>query len=692
MPRPLRVALVAALLALPPTAHAGLAETWYLSRGRANMRIENYGAAIEAWRKALELNPNSREASRNLCWALLRNGETDRAVAELDRHLGRFPDDWQLAFEQARLLQWSRYAYRSGDAVKYLRMGLARRDDPARRRELARLLGRDRKTLDEALDEYRTLLAAAPEDAKLRDEWLKLLLWDRRHRAEAIRELERRLAANPGDERAARALARIVAEDPRRASEAAARHAALLERHPNDPELRLGHARALARAGRRDEARAEYARALALRPSTEARLEYAELLAVDRATHDAARREYEAVLRAQPRSRRARVGLARVLGARRETNAQAIAVYETVLAEAPDDAEAHRGLAHAYAWKGDADRALAHGELAERYGPARPDVAALERSLRAGREPAVGGGARALAQPGGAELSRTAAFVSGEAEPTPFTSSAVEAGVAAARGPADARASGATLSIRGEWRPSPGTRLRMEGGLDGVRPEGAALSGALGIERSSEDRVLSVIVRRAARLDSFRAYAGERVGEELAGAANDNVAELRVARGRDTRLELAARAGAVSAAGLDPVLVAGAGGRLDRALRRAGTWTVAAGAAAELVHHARDLSATGDPLDRSPHLFSPPIFASVSPRLAATRDAGARGWLTLDAGPALQVVGGEGGGVRLGGDARFAFTQRVGARLRLGGEARAERVADVHTRLEAALTAALLFP
>lgn len=56
------------------------------------------------------------------------------------------------------------------------------------------------------------------------------------------------------------------------------------------------------------------------------------------------------------------------------------------------------------------------------------------------------------------------------------------------------------------------------------------------------------------------------------------------------------------------------------------------------------------------------------------------------------MVGGEGGGVRLGGDARLAFIQRVGARLRLGGEARAERVADVHTRLEAALTAALLFP
>ena len=48
--------------------------------------------------------------------------------------------------------------------------------------------------------------------------------------------------------------------------------------------------------------------------------------------------------------------------------------------------------------------------------------------------------------------------------------------------------------------------------------------------------------------------------------------------------------------------------------------------------------------------------------------------------------------MRLGGDARVAFAWRAVERLRLGGEARAERIANVYTRLEAALTAALLFP
>src|SRR5512134_61363 len=124
MTRAARAALLAIALAAAPAAQAGLAESWYLSRGRANMKIGNYAAAIEAYEKALAANPRSREASRALGEARQRNGETDRAVAEYDRHLARFPDDADVAFEQARILQWSRYAYRRPDAVRYLRLGL----------------------------------------------------------------------------------------------------------------------------------------------------------------------------------------------------------------------------------------------------------------------------------------------------------------------------------------------------------------------------------------------------------------------------------------------------------------------------------------------------------------------------------------------------------------------------------------
>jgi tetratricopeptide (TPR) repeat protein len=692
MTRMLRAALLAGALAAAPAASAGVAESWYLSRGRANMKIANYAAAIEAYEKALAQNPASREASRGVALARLRNGETDRAVAALDRHLARFRDDAELAFEQARILQWSRYAYRSGDAVRYLRMGLEVRDDPARRRDLARLLGRDRTTLDEALREYDRLVAAAPADEPLREERLKLLLWDPRHRGRALRELEALERERPGDERVARHLARLVGQDPARAEEAVARHERLLARHPHDPELRLGHARALARAGRRDEARAAYERAVALRPTDEARLEHADLLAADPRTRDAARAEYEAVLRARPASRRARVGLARVLGARQETSPAAIAHYEEVLRASPRDAEAHRGLAHALAWTGDPDRALAHGALATRYGRPQPDVARLERSLRRGREPALGAGARAVAQPGGAfALSAFSAYAAARGDPTPFTSSAIEGGVHSYRGERG-RAQGTYVDARGEWRPAPDRRLRLGFGWDGARLDGRGLFGEVGYERHDAGRTLAVAIARTARRDSFRALAGEVVDGREVGAASDDAAALGVTwEGERDRVALSARGGFVRGAGMRSTFLAAVGGRADRALVRSGPWTFALGASAEASHHARDLSglSSGDPA--AARLFSPPFFLAASPRLALVRDAGLAGRLEAEAGPAVQVTGGSSGGVLLGGDVRLSVAQRLGDRVRLGVEARAERIADVYERLELSAAASILF-
>src|SRR5512138_1852032 len=571
MPRAVRAALAAAALAATAPAVAGVAETWYLSRARANVAIGNYGAAIEAYEKALAEDPRSREASRGLGLARLRNGETDRAVAEFDRHLARFPDDAELAFEQARLLQWSRYAYRARDAVRYLELGLAARDDPARRLDLARLLGRDRATLDRALAEYDRLLARAPGDATLREERLRLLLWDPRRRADAIDELERREAERPGDEAARRDLARLLADDPARAGEAASRYDALLASHPDDPELLAGRARALSRAGRRAEAREAWARALAARPTAEARLEYADLLAADPATRTAARGEYEAVLRAQPRSRRARLGLARVLMSRKETSRAAVAQYQAVLREAPSDADAHEGLARAYAWNGDADRALAHGELAARARAADPDAAALERTLRRGREPSLGGGARILSQGGSWRLSGVGAFASAAADPTPFTSSAVEAGAVSRRGDG-ARADGAVVDVRAEWRPSRDARLRLSGGWDGSRLADRA-TGSAALELGEGERTLALGVARSARTDSYRALVGEAVGGGAVGAATETVGEARgTLRGEALRVALSARAGEVTGAGVPATFVAAAAARLDRAVLRSGAW------------------------------------------------------------------------------------------------------------------------
>lgn len=687
MNRAARAVLAAAALATATPASGGIAESWYLARARANAQIGNHAAAIEAYRKALQADPRSREASRGVGLELRANGDTDRAVAEFDRHLARFPDDWEIAFVQARLLGWSRYAYRARDAVRYLRMGLAHHDDPARRLDLARLLARERATLDDALREYDRLLAAAPGDERLRDERLRLLLWDPRHHPEARAELERRVAAHPDDDRLLRELARLTDEDPGRAAEAAERWGTLAARHPSDPDVRLAQGRALARAGRRAEARAAYERALALRPSAEARTEYADLLAADAATRPAARAQYEAALRAAPRSRRARLGLARVLAADRDTSRAAIPQFRAVLAEAPGDVDAHRGLARVYAWNGDPDRALAHALAA---GAGRPGGDDLARALERGREPTLGGGAAARSQPSGPlAVSASRAFASARADPTPFTSASVEAGAASYAGEGR-RVDGPGAALSVEWRPAPGERVLAAGRWDGVRAGPASFSGALRLEREDGARTLSVGLVRTPRQDSFRALAGVLVAGRRVGAASDDAVEVRAsAPAGSGRLEVTARAGQVEGAGMPATFLAAATARVDRPLARAGAWVLSAGAAAGASHHARDLSGLdGDPL--APRLYSPRLFVTVSPRLGVAREAGAAR-LVLDAGPALQRATGPGGGPRAGGDARLSVTQPLAGRLRLEAELRAERVAAAYSLFEASATLAVAF-
>jgi tetratricopeptide (TPR) repeat protein len=679
----------AAVLAAPRTTAAADA-AWYLARGRANLDIGNVAAAIEAYERAVQADPASREAARGLAVAYARNGDTDRAVAARDRLLARWPDDADLAFEQARVLQWSRYAYRRRDAARYLRMGLARRDDPDRRLELARLLARDRATAAEASAEYRRVLAARPGDDAVRREYLDVLLWDDGQREAAVAELERRAREVPGDERASRALARLLAADPRRAAEGAGRYAALAARHPEEAALHLGEARALVRAGRRGEARAPYERALARGAGADVRVEYADLLA-GLGERTAADGQYRAALREAPGSRRARIAYARFLAARKETSRAAIAQYGRVVAVAPGDAEAHAGLARALAWNGDPDRALAHAELAERHGAADPGLATLERALRPGREPDLGTAARAVDQPGGAwALSGVRAAVTGSAEPTPFTRARVEGGWAE-WSTSGRRVSGASFAAAAEWRLEPAARLDAEGGYDAWRLA-APLSGALRGSVRLDALTLSVAALRRPVLDSLRSAAGERVGGATAGAATENVLEASLARaGAALDLAVSVRAGAVTAAsGAPNALVAGRGRALALVLGDA-RLGLSAGLEVEARHLARDASGLGAaPAPLAPRYFSPPLFASASPRLALAA-ARATGRADLEVGPAVQVEAGARAGVRAGGEVRASASWRPWDRLRLGASASAIRIAGAYTRAEAGATAAIVF-
>jgi tetratricopeptide (TPR) repeat protein len=152
-------------------------ESWYLSRGRANMEIDNYKAAIEAYEKVVERDPNHREALRSLGLAYERQGLKDKAIETFDRYLAKYDDDPEIAFDQAQALEWSRYAYREKDMLKYYRMGLTRKDDSTMRLKYATHLARHKETSQEAIVQYDKVLDRQPRNPEAHRGLAKAYAW-----------------------------------------------------------------------------------------------------------------------------------------------------------------------------------------------------------------------------------------------------------------------------------------------------------------------------------------------------------------------------------------------------------------------------------------------------------------------------------------------------------------------------------
>ena len=152
-------------------------ESWYLSRGRANMEIDNYKAAIEAYEKVVERDPNHREALRSLGLAYERQGLKDKAIETFDRYLAKYDDDPEIAFDQAQALEWSRYAYREKDMLKYYRMGLTRKDDSTMRLKYATHLARHKESSQEAIVQFDKVLDRQPRNPEAHRGLAKAYAW-----------------------------------------------------------------------------------------------------------------------------------------------------------------------------------------------------------------------------------------------------------------------------------------------------------------------------------------------------------------------------------------------------------------------------------------------------------------------------------------------------------------------------------
>jgi cellulose synthase (UDP-forming) len=175
---PATALLLAALMFASPAAHGNaLTEAWYLSRARSNMKLGNYKAAVEAYEKVVQANPENADASRALGLAYEKSGLTDKAVSQFDAYLEKNPKDPEIAFKQAEILGWERYGYRRADALKYYRLGLATQNDVPMRLKYARLLASNRSELPEAIAQYQLVLKTQPANARAHAGLAKAYAW-----------------------------------------------------------------------------------------------------------------------------------------------------------------------------------------------------------------------------------------------------------------------------------------------------------------------------------------------------------------------------------------------------------------------------------------------------------------------------------------------------------------------------------
>jgi len=272
-----------AAFAAPSADPESFSLRWYLRHAKVDMRIGSYKPAIEAYEKALAIAPDNREAMRYLGLAYEFQGLLDKAVSAYDRYLDKYPDDPAIAFRQAEILSWSRYAYRRADALHYYELGLKYDKNPFWEAQYSKLLP--------------VQTVARPN-------------------TDVIASFEKALAADPESREAMRSLGSAY-ENQGLFEKAVALYDSYLAKHPDDAEIAFRQAEILSWSrfsGRREDALRYYQMGLKAKSDPHERLNYARLLATNQETSRKAIEEYKRVLEKDPNNGEAHRGLALAYG------------------------------------------------------------------------------------------------------------------------------------------------------------------------------------------------------------------------------------------------------------------------------------------------------------------------------------------------------------------------------------------
>ncbi len=682
------VLLISLLVVAGPVSGGELKETWYMSRGKANLRIKNYKAAIEAFEKLVAINPDNQEGMRLLGKAYESEGMTTKAIEQYDRYLERFPKDAEIAFKQAGFLEWSRYAYRKKDAIKYYRMGLSVQENRGNRHKLAKLLAADKKTVDEAIAEYQKLGAAKPENKVLNSEYRKLLIWDERYGKAAIREYEKAARKNPGDLEINHQLARLYAKDDSHRQDAVTQYRKIVAQHPGDLDLREEYAKSLAKSGNHfATARSQFETVLRKRDRLETRLNYADLLATEKGTYDQAGEQYGKLVQRHPGRIDIRLKYARLLGSRKENLDRSIAQYQGILQQQPKNAVAHQGLANAYAWKGDNDMAIYHSRQALLVQPQSTAARSLEQDLMKGREPRIMAGFQFFDQTGKNdhyELSGYQLAAGGSGDLTPFLTC------------------GGKVGIERYWRESDDFhgkffmvdvqyRLDTERNLDASfthhamdNAEGASEFQIQYTFRQS-DILLSAGIKRERKNDSILAIGGgvdADTGKKI-GAARANKAFCEIEYGNERfHLKVVPYAGFIEADAAGNNANYGIDAQGDLPVKTWGALTVSILDLFDVTHYAEDHGGFAD-IDAPPYpggYYSPRIFINNTLNLQLLYLFEGNDRITLRAGPCYQFSEEHSAETvsKIGANGRLEYLKKVEKAWYFSAAAQYDQVADLY--------------
>lgn len=527
------------LLPMTSAYAISLTEEWYLMRGKSNMNIGNFRAAIEAYEKAYDINPKNNQTSRSLGLAFAKEGLFEKSRELLEIYIVEVPGDAEVLYQLGEMCSWKATLAKQSKCAKYFQRGLASEYHLDMHRKYAQLLSQNKSTHHEAITEYQKILAnnesvdpkqRAADKAQL----LELLASDPRFRSQAIDQYRKYIRLNPADNNVKLRYARLISQEPDFAGEAADIIGGISKTRNFPFELELERAHILVNIPERfSEACTVYESLMKRKKDPKLEEEFADLLARLPRTRIAARAHYAEILKSDLANRRVRLKYGKILLADSSGAKTAIEQYNYVLGMGTDAhaAEAHHGAALAYSANGDSDLALFHAREARRLGDHSRDLDPIEQTPEDphGDNAGIKLGLVHQAADENSGFDYRSIGWCGRFEIEPKIALEPEFGMEKIYSEQES-ASGSYVKAGVDWAATKQVKTSLGGALHSIGPGYRHDELFAGISATLERNQFHLILSRKFRTDSFAAYVGENFTKKAIGAARNQELEMGIDR------------------------------------------------------------------------------------------------------------------------------------------------------------------